>query len=1134
MITIGRYVHRSILFYMRTHLGIILGAAIGAAILTGAFAVGDSVHYSLRHLALARLGRAGHAIHTPNRFFRWALADDMAKAHGGLYASVLNLPCTAAKNDGSARVNQIQLLGVDATFWTMGDTPNPLTDGPGNGVAINSHLARRLGLQAGDTFVLRVEKPSPLPRDALMAMDQQNTLGRSVTVTRILADSQFGRFSLQANQVAPFNVFVRQQWLADLTGLQGKANTLLAGELPEPLEQCEDLQAQLKQVWQPADMGLQVNAVQKGRMLKVSTERIFLEAPVVDAIRDLPGATGILTYFVNAITRLGGDGEPVSGKQTPYSFVSAIGPLSATTVTEDAPYAIFPQDKGARPIAISRWLADDLGIEAGAQTSLALRYFVSGPMRTLKEAVTHFTVQAILPQDHPALDPGLMPRFPGLADVDRCIEWDPGIDIDFDQIRDHDEDYWKKYKGTPKAFIPLATGEAIWSDRFGTLTAVHLPGGEQEKEGLVRHLLTTLSPAQFGLQFQPVRALATRAASQALDFGQLFLGLSFFLLAAGLILNGLLFMFSMEQRTEEIGTLAALGLGRNIIRKILITEGLALSSLGALAGIFCGMIYAKVVLYGLATVWQGAVGTSAIQFHADAATLLKGFVLGVLASLLAMFLSLRGQLKKPVRMLLNLHFGEDTQTTPSGGPSLLKSGSLLLGLAAIAAAAALSLMASQWDAQVQTHVFFSAGGLLLTGMLCLCHTLLLWLARKTGTGRLTLTGLSLRNMSRNRFRSLAVVGLLAFGSFVLVSVSAYRRNVFPNTRSVTSGTGGYELVGDATIPLYRDLNSKGVRKSYGLEGLPQSITVLPFRVRSGDDASCLNMNRSQTPRILAVDARMLAKRNAFTFLSCLPGNSEPASGREACWSVLTRDAGTEVIPVVGDVATITWGLHKKLGDVLTYQDEKGRTFKLQIAGIIARSVFQGGLLMDEARFLKRFPSESGYRLFLMDLDPPEQAATDETMKIISRAFEDIGMAVTTTDRKLASFSIVENTYLAIFQALGGLGLILGSVGLGIVLMRNVMERRNEFALLRAVGFRRSALKGLVLMSHWALVVMGMTCGIAAALVAVLPSLLTPGNEIPFLSLGGIIALAMGNGIAWTLVAASLALRGPLLNALRNE
>jgi len=129
---------------------------------------------------------------------------------------------------------------------------------------------------------------------------------------------------------------------------------------------------------------------------------------------------------------------------------------------------------------------------------------------------------------------------------------------------------------------------------------------------------------------------------------------------------------------------------------------------------------------------------------------------------------------------------------------------------------------------------------------------------------------------------------------------------------------------------------------------------------------------------------------------------------------------------------------------------------------------------------------------------------------------------------------VQNTYLSTFQVLGGLGLLLGSIGLGVVVLRNVLERRGELALLLAVGFRARTVKWLVVSEHGALLLLGLLSGILAALVAVLPGLLAPGAERHYTSLAATLGAVLVSGALWTWVAAGLALRGPLLNALRNE
>ena len=159
---------------------------------------------------------------------------------------------------------------------------------------------------------------------------------------------------------------------------------------------------------------------------------------------------------------------------------------------------------------------------------------------------------------------------------------------------------------------------------------------------------------------------------------------------------------------------------------------------------------------------------------------------------------------------------------------------------------------------------------------------------------------------------------------------------------------------------------------------------------------------------------------------------------------------------------------------------------------------------------------------------------NEISKNLSRALRDTGLELTPTTQRLAAFNAVQNTYLSTFQVLGGLGLLLGSVGLGVVVMRNVLERRSELALLLAVGLRRRAVKWLVLSEHGALLLIGLAVGIVAAGVAVLPALLSPGAGVPYVSLTLTLAAVLISGAVWAWFATSLALRGRLLDALRNE
>jgi hypothetical protein len=401
-----------------------------------------------------------------------------------------------------------------------------------------------------------------------------------------------------------------------------------------------------------------------------------------------------------------------------------------------------------------------------------------------------------------------------------------------------------------------------------------------------------------------------------------------------------------------------------------------------------------------------------------------------------------------------------------------------------------------------------------------------------------------RGCARRRKRSLATIALLACGSFVIVAIGVFRLDANRDGTRRDSGTGGFALIGESTMPVAQDLNTKAGREFYGL-GAEQlaGVNVVPLRVREGDAASCLNLNRAQKPRLLGVNPELLAGR--FTF-----ANVGKGLDRHAGWELLRGGGGgqrevaltdqsqvanrksqiTEVA-AIGDANSIQWALGKEIGDTIDYTDEQGRAFKLRLVGAVANSILQGSLLIDEAEFSRRFPGESGYRMFLMDA-PSNSVA--QVSAALSRALQDAGLELTPAAQRLNEFNAVQNTYLGTFQILGGLGLLLGSAGLGVVVLRNVLERRGELGLLVAVGFRRRLLHRLVLSEHGVLLAAGLGLGIAAAAVAVLPAILSPGTQLPYGSLALTLGAVLLNGLLWAWLATGYALHGNLLAALRNE
>jgi hypothetical protein len=456
-------------------------------------------------------------------------------------------------------------------------------------------------------------------------------------------------------------------------------------------------------------------------------------------------------------------------------------------------------------------------------------------------------------------------------------------------------------------------------------------------------------------------------------------------------------------------------------------------------------------------------------------------------------------------------------------------------IALISAALALAMVGGAvWKHDTSSsETFFGAGALLLIAGLGFSAAWLAALGRKAVSAHLTVGGLGLRSSARRRKRSLATIGLLACGCFLIVAVGAFRLEANADAAKRSSGTGGFALIGESTLPVSHDLNAQAGRDFYGLNAAdPAGVDVVSFRVRDGDDASCLNLNRAQKPRVLGVNPEALQSRQAFTFAEVAKGLTG-----EKPWLLLKNKDGGEApssgdeVPAIADQNSILWALGRKVGDTLDYTDERGRSFKLRLVAALANSVLQGSLIIDEAEFVKRFPGESGYRMFLIDA-PSNQAG--RVSAALSRALQDMGLELTPAARRLDAYNAVQNTYLSTFQVLGGLGLLLGSAGLGIVVLRNVQERRGELALLLAVGFRKSALHWLVLTEHGALLGLGLGVGLAAAVIGVLPALLSPGSQIPYLSLALTLVAVVINGLIWTWLATRFALRGKLIEALRNE
>jgi putative ABC transport system permease protein len=390
----------------------------------------------------------------------------------------------------------------------------------------------------------------------------------------------------------------------------------------------------------------------------------------------------------------------------------------------------------------------------------------------------------------------------------------------------------------------------------------------------------------------------------------------------------------------------------------------------------------------------------------------------------------------------------------------------------------------------------------------------------------------LRNARYRPSRSVLSVALIAAATFLIVAVGAFRRGA-EEIGDRQSSSGGYALLAETLAPLMHDPATPAGREALNLDADLAGGSIARFRLRPGDDASCLNLYRPQSPRLLGATDEFV-RDNRFSFAKKMattgPGAAEPEDP-ENPWMLLNRRFDDGAVPVIGDATSLAYVFHLAVGDDFVMHGPDGQPLHLRIVASLRDSVLQSELIMAEAQFTRLFPRNEGYRVFLIEAAPTAAAALAAALET---QLQDFGMDVQSTTERLASYHRVENTFLTTFQALGALGLVLGTLGLGTVLLRNVLERRRELALLQATGYRRTHLVQMVLAESAFLLGCGLALGVVCAGVAIAPAYMARAQAFPILPTLGLLAAVLGAGLLSTIMATRVVAKSPLLEALKNE
>lgn len=1133
----------------RVSLSVALGVAIATAVIVGALLVGDSMRGSLRSLTLERLGNTESALF-PGAFFD---AEEITEPDVSSVPLILfdrGIAETRAANGMIRRAGSVQIIGCDENFWsldTVGDIQIPQLDD--QSIALNHAAATELGVAVGDWVTLRLPVEQAVPADSPLGRRDTESEGLPrLKVSAVIPDRGLGRFSMAASQASPLNIYVSRQLIGETLQREGQANVLLFDRAIDAKNLRLDL----------ADFGLVLRRVEQrfsdGENMEsvfdyysLTSDRLLIPDDAVAVIRDqFPAGqlTEVTTYLANAIERLDQEGKVIAS--VPYSTIAAVD--SSETLPLDFQRE-NSEDNLSVPLVINSWAADQLQAKVG--TPLRVAYFEPEVENGNEiERTFNGVVTAIVPITKPAEpfkrnepatfdqrptvynDTNLTPIVPGVTDQDSINDWDLPFTLKR-EISKADDSYWSEYRLTPKAFLPLADGKRLFGSRFGSTTGLRFAtDASQDVATLDKRLMEILTPVQadLGWSIHPIRDAQLTASRGTTPFDGLFLSLSFFVILSAILLIAMLFRLGLIERTEQFGTLLAIGWAPQRVSRLALGEGLLVASVGVAIGMVLGVVYAWIVLWALRSWWVGAVTVPFLTFHWTWRSLVIGAVVGWAVAALTLVIAARWLTRSTAVSLLSGRDPDSTSPRAANGTESGKRKSPRLAIGIALAGFSIAAYGASLGGQAAAGAFVGGGTMLLVAFLMLIH----WRLRHRRFAEsvdcestFSVAALASQSASRHPLRSTMTIGLMASAAFLIIAISAFR------LQPTAAGTGGFSLIGQTAQPILRDLRDPQFQSEFlgsSAEELANT-TIVPLRLRLGQDASCNNLYQATRPTVLGLPDSFGSNFGP----NRLPG-FELVGGDNSTWDSLNTPAtGSESdpIPMIVDQNTAMWSLQmlQGVGEVKSFEYSPGNLVWFRVAGLLSNSMLQGKLLIGESNFERQFSDINGYRYFLF-ADSPEQSQVVAT--VLEDRLGDFGMDVTSADKFLSGLMAVQNTYLRTFQSLGGLGLLLGTIGLAVSQLRSVLERRQELAVLQAIGFTRRRLAAVVLSETASLLILGVGCGAICAAIVVIPHAVLAGLRPPIVEPIGFVIAIIAFGLLAGLVVIRQVVKMPLLESLRSD
>jgi ABC-type antimicrobial peptide transport system permease subunit len=641
---------RNFLKRKRSTLFAIFGLAVGAAIVTGSLAVGDSLENAVVQSTFQNLGgvdEAARSVGVFNESIAHEARSQLMDSEIDAIAPLMILPVSVKDLASGRRESLVNLIAFTDDFLDFGDIKledGSVFTGPlaSNQAIINRKLADNLDASA--LSFLNVTFRTPEFSFETVYSPITPLQYAHFPVVEIADNTGLGRFQLGSSGVVPQNMYVRLDTLQQILELEGMINTMVVSNKGDEVAAVEDslrVTRLLEDVFNEQigyeDIGFSITS---SSYVKMDRKEIFFENRYLDTVLNITSnspmveeVSQLTSYFFNWI---GNESSFVA-----YSVATGFDPLV------DSAFGLFERSDNSELIVgeindneviINEYVASQLGIGEGS--AVTLNYSVYDETFTETFQYEDFTVKYLVNLTGKAHDSELMPPFPGIKGRASCGDWNPPIPIDVQSLMvGEDLDYWITYGGSPKVYVTLDKAEEMWANDLGDITTIKImptvgTNATVLAQWMGTQLNDTIGHKDAGITITPVKKEGIESAEGVAIVTETYIAFGSVVILAGMLLIVLFVATSAEERKREIGIVRSLGATRKKTTLSFVFEGSILSIIAAVVGALLGVIMAITSVWMTNEFWSNLVEGNQVTLHMTLPTIMLGLMSGFLISLM--------------------------------------------------------------------------------------------------------------------------------------------------------------------------------------------------------------------------------------------------------------------------------------------------------------------------------------------------------------------------------------------------------------------------------------------------------------------------------------------------------------------